>query len=80
MIEVKVVSAEWCSQCTPFKKTLRQSGIEYTSIDADDVNNAEFIRKHGVRGLPTTLIFEEGLLVKTIAGPKAQEVKDFLCK
>ena len=61
-----IVSAAWCSNCGPLKKKLEDAGIEFETVDAEE--NMEFCRNYGVRGLPTTLFFEDGDLVKSLVG------------
>lgn len=77
-IVVKVVSAEWCSQCKPYKRQLEEQGIEFTSLDADDEVNQELLKFVGVRSLPTTLIFKDGEVCNTVVGNKVQELKSLL--
>ena len=72
--EVVVVSAAWCSSCQNLKDALTRSGIIYKVIDADE--NMEFCRENGVRSLPTSFIYEDGELIKTIVGLK--KVEEFL--
>lgn len=77
-IAVKVVSAEWCSQCKPYKRQLEEQGIEFTSLDADDEVNQELLQRLGVRSLPTTLIFKDAEVCNTVVGNKVQELKSLL--
>lgn len=67
-LEIKVVSAAWCSQCNPYKKTLDSAKIEYEVIDADDDTQREFLQAEGIRGLPTTLIMRNGVVLTKATG------------
>lgn len=72
MTEVIVFSAAWCSNCQPFKKALEQQGIKFESVDVDE--QEERVASLSIRGLPTTLILEDGVEIKRIAGNKVKEV------
>ena len=69
--EVVVVSASWCGNCGVLKDALTRSGIVYRVVDADE--NMEFCRENGVRSLPTSFIYEDGELIKTVVGLKKVE-------
>ena len=64
--ELIVVTANWCTQCGPLKKKLEDAGIQFTAVDAEE--NPDYCRNYGVRGLPTTLFFENDELVKSLVG------------
>lgn len=72
MKQIKVVSAVWCSQCQALKKQLDSKGVEYEVIDADE--QMEFCQQNGVRSLPTTFVYEDGVIVKTVVGNKLKEI------
>lgn len=76
--KVKVVSASWCSQCGPYKKQLQSQGIEFENLDADDSSNMELLSSLGVRGLPTTLVYNNDELIGMVAGNKIEDVKELL--
>lgn len=78
MKKVIVVSASWCSQCGPYKKALEQAGIEYQSFDADNPDNEQFLMERGVRGLPTTLVYDGGVHISTVVGNNVPKVKELL--
>ena len=67
-IVIKVVSAQWCSGCVSLKRSLEDNNIEYTTIDADDFNNQEYISKLGVRSLPVTILEVDGVVKGKIQG------------
>lgn len=68
MKELVVVSSKHCSNCGPLKRKLDENGIKFREVDAELDENMEFCRNYGVRGLPTTLFFEDGELVKSLVG------------
>lgn len=78
MKQAMVVSAEWCSQCGPYKRALDQAGIEYESQDADDPENEALLKILGVRGLPTTIIFDGEIEVGRVVGNNVPKVKELL--
>jgi len=78
MISVSVVSASWCSQCGPYKRALEQAGIEYGTIDADHPDNEKFLHAHGVRGLPTTIVYKDNVLLGSVVGNNIPKLKELL--
>lgn len=77
-VVIKVVSAGFCKNCGPYKEALKQEGIEFESVDADDDSNIEFLTKNAVRSLPTSLVFEDGKLIGRVVGNKVNELKEIL--
>lgn len=71
--EIIVVSAQWCAQCSVLKNDLTRAGIIYKVIDADSPEGMAFCRENGVRSLPTSFVYEDGELIKTIIGLKKIE-------
>lgn len=78
MKTVVVVSASWCPQCGPYKKMLQSAGIAFQEFDADSPLNQEFLLSLGVRGLPTTFIYEGKEIVATVTGNNAKKVQELL--
>ena len=75
---VKIVSASWCNQCSPYKKAVDSLGIAFENIDADSEENMSMLNELGVRSLPTTLVYKDGELVKMFSGNKPQELKEVI--
>lgn len=71
--EIIVVSAQWCAQCGVLKDTLTRAGVIYKVVDADSPEGMDFCRENNVRSLPTSFIYEDGELIKTIIGLKKME-------
>lgn len=71
--EIIVVSTAWCGNCGTLKNDLTRAGIIYKVIDADTEEGMSFCRENGVRSLPTTFIYEDGELIKTVVGLKKLE-------
>lgn len=74
---VKIVTAAWCGQCPSVKKAfaeLLEERGDFTLelIDAD--TQEKEVANLRVRGLPTTLLYRDGELVKSIVGPKQKSV------
>lgn len=78
MKTVIVVSASWCSQCGPYKKALDQTGIKYETKDADAPENEAQLTLLGVRGLPTTIVFDGEIEVGRVVGNNVPKVKELL--
>lgn len=74
--EIVVVSASWCVNCSVLKDMLTRAGIIYKVIDADGPEGMDFCRENGVRSLPTSFVYEDGGLKKTLIGLK--KVEEFL--
>lgn len=74
MKEVLVFSAEWCSNCGPWKEMLDKKGIEYVGIDADSEEGMAKAQQYQVRALPTTLILRDGYLERKIVGTQLKEL------
>ncbi|MBR4590162.1 co-chaperone YbbN [uncultured Methanobrevibacter sp.] len=67
------VSATWCGPCNTYKPVFEEvaknntdESIQFAEADADE--NDELIAAAGVRGVPTTLIYNKGNLVAKKAG------------
>lgn len=75
---VMVVSASWCSQCGPYKRALDQAGIEYEEQDADDPENEALLKILGVRGLPTTIVFDGEIEVGRVVGNNVPKLRELL--
>ena len=71
--EIIVVSAAWCAQCSVLKDTLTRAGVIYKVVDADSPEGMDFCRENGVRSLPTSFVYEDGELKKTLIGLKKIE-------
>lgn len=57
-MKVTVYSADFCGPCKMMKAGFKREGIEYKEIDVDA--DTESSAKAGIRGVPTTVITEEG--------------------
>lgn len=73
--------AEWCGPCKVLGPMLDDVSKEITGkifkVNIDD--NTNLTEKYGIRGVPTSILFENGVAVKTIVGiPKGgkDEVKE----
>lgn len=77
-ITVKVFSASWCPNCPSFKKALDLAGVQYEVVDADDESTASEFEKYGVRGLPTCVIEEDGVIVRKVVGNPTSGVQEVI--
>ena len=74
--EIIVVSAAWCAISSTLKNDLTRAGVIYKVVDADSPEGMDFCRENGVRSLPTSFVYEDGGLKKTLIGLK--KVEEFL--
>jgi thioredoxin 1 len=73
--------AEWCGPCKALAPTLDDIASEFTGqlvvakIDVD--SNKELATAHGIRSIPTLMLYKNGEVQETTAGalPKAQIVE-----
>jgi thioredoxin 1 len=75
--------AEWCAPCKligPIVEDLAEDyegKVKVVKINAD--NSPEVLAKYGVRGLPTLMIFKDGVPVDTAVGAQsAKAIKAFV--
>ncbi len=69
---LKVLSADWCNNCTTLKQQLDKLNLEYEVVDID--KNMEFVKEVNIRSLPTTILMQGNEIVKTFVGLKIQEI------
>lgn len=77
--------ATWCRPCKMFSPILeeiaKENSIWIAKIDVD--KNPESAQKYEISSMPTTIVFEKGVPVKTIIGAKPkhqmlEELKQWL--
>jgi thioredoxin 1 len=78
MKRVVVLKATWCGPCKVYspiveeaKEDLEYRGFTVETMDVDE--NQEFVTKHGVRGIPTTLFMEDDKVTHTLIGIKTKD-------
>ncbi|MFI6324494.1 thioredoxin [Nonomuraea sp. NPDC050556] len=68
--------AEWCGPCRMVAPVLEQieveEGLAIGKLNTDE--NPEIMRRYGIMGLPTLLLFENGEPVKQIVGAKPKRL------
>jgi len=60
----KLVTATWCAPCKVLKTQLSEEKIEVEYVDA--VDNPEYIKRLGVRSVPTLVVNDEELITSNI--------------
>ncbi len=64
--------AEWCGPCVMMKSTIQKLAEEqtdsFTVAKVNTVSNPGLAREHGVKGLPTFILFDGGMEVSRHAG------------
>lgn len=74
------LSAEWCGPCKQYAPTfmavmddMEDAGWEVSMLDVDTDEGKEVAGKYGVRGVPTTVILEEGKEAVMQSGSLSEE-------
>jgi thioredoxin 1 len=66
--------ADWCGPCKVLGASLEEMSKETTTkiykIDID--NNPELASRFGIRGIPTAILFKDGIAHKTFVGVKSK--------
>ena len=74
MIRIVKLGADWCSPCRIMKPTiikLQEKYVDNSNIQIEDINieeDTELATEYGVRSIPTTLIFQNDVLVDKKVG------------
>ncbi len=72
--------ADWCGPCKTLGPMLDEVSKEVSGkifkIDVD--SNDKLVNEYGIRGVPTTILFENGVASKTIVGIPQGGKNDFL--
>jgi thioredoxin-like negative regulator of GroEL len=71
MKQVILFSGEWCQPCKLFKPTfnkvaLETLGVNFQTIDVDTADPR--ITELGIRGVPTTVVLENGQIIRKQSG------------
>lgn len=68
-VEVKFFNASWCSPCQQMKPGVNKLVKEGYPIEMVDIEeNPTLAESAEVRGVPTTAIYENGVLVERVVG------------
>ncbi len=78
MNKIVVIKASWCGPCKTYApvvqdaiEEIKAKGFHVEFLDADE--NPDFCQAHNIRGVPSTLIFKDGEVVKTLVGAQSKE-------
>ena len=66
--KIDVYSASWCPNCSVLKNSLDEANIQYEVVDCDSDEGMSRAAALGIRGLPTTVISQNGVVVRQIVG------------
>ena len=69
-------SGEWCQPCKMYTPTFNKvaseiPGINFQSVDVDSGDPR--VLEHGIRNVPTTVVVENGVVVKRQSGNMSSE-------
>lgn len=70
-ITMVCIKAEWCGPCRIYSPMIKEFSNENEDISvvALDVDESQaFTTKHGIRSVPTTILFKNGQLITKIPG------------
>lgn len=78
MNKIVVIKATWCGPCKIYgpiveaaTEDIKAKGFDVEFIDAD--KDPDFCQRYNVRGIPSTLIFKDDVLTKTLVGSQSKE-------
>jgi len=77
-MEVLVFSSPYCSPCQQLKKLLAEHDISFTELNVETEEGREKACFYGVRGLPTTVIKENGTVISAFTGTSQRIVEEIL--
>lgn len=71
------MAAEWCGPCRAFSPIVKELSLEFKDkvlfIKCDVDKVSDLAQEYGVRGIPTSIIFKNGLPQKTFVGLQTKE-------
>lgn len=78
---IKVFS-KTCGPCKVLDKNLKESGVEYDSVDIESDEGDNLIEKYNIRNVPTLLLVsDDGTLVdKHVGVLNVEAIKNFISK
>lgn len=79
MKELFKFSAQWCGPCQHLAMNMKGEdfGVPVTEVDIDD--QLELAAKHGIRSVPTLILFKDGVEVARKNGVmSAKQIQDFV--
>ena len=82
MKQVIRFTAAWCGPCKMYAPTFERvasevSGVQFETVDVDSTDPR--ITEMGIRGVPTTVVLENGQVVKKQSGNMmAEQLKQFI--
>lgn len=85
MIRIVKLGADWCSPCRIMKPTISKLQEKYTddlNVQIEDIDidkDSTLAQEHGVRSIPTTLIFKDDKLVdKKVGVLKFEQLEEII--
>ena len=76
--------AEWCGPCRALAPTINELADTYKGqvkvckLDVD--SNQESAARHGIRGIPTVMLFKDGKPLDTFVGNDPQRIRAMVAK
>lgn len=68
-----------CSPCDQVEKLLKESGIQYDSINAAETEDVDLLIEHGIRNVPVTILFNnDGEVLQKEVGFNEENLKKLI--
>jgi thioredoxin 1 len=75
--------AEWCGPCRSIAPALEQLAEQYDGVAIRKLNvddNPQVTGDHGIRSIPTLMVFQDGTLMETLVGSQSRGNLEALIK
>lgn len=77
MKKILLITADWCKFCEAPKKALKQ-WIDNGQIEVVELND-DIAKKYNLRGVPSCVVFEGGVVIKIMAGDEIRtQIRKYL--
>lgn len=70
-------SAKWCAPCGNLKEHAKTNSLEFDSVlDIDTNEGRDMAIRHGVRGVPTVILLDEGREINRMIGFQLEKLNE----
>lgn len=74
--------APWCGPCKMYGPIIEQFATDNPEVNVKKINvdeHTEAAKKHGIRSIPTTIIFKDGQIITKVPGViQKEKLKEFV--
>ena len=78
MKTIAVFGTEQCAGCKVVGNVLASNGIDYSKKDMKDSSVLEEAMKLGIRGIPVTALYVDGIVKETVVGSTPEAISRIL--